>query len=571
MVGDVLRHRLHPDQLLAAHEAIQQLSVVDHLVVATHLGVLVVERIEAVRTGDDDLLLRLLDTLEYRIQGFDVLHRQLLEQEFVARAASRITGAGFLRTQHHELHARGGQQLRDRLGGLLRAILVGTGAADPEQVFVALESFRILTEYRNIEVQLGHPVQAILGILTPGIALVLQILEQTGQLGRELRFDQHLITAHIDDVVDMLDIHRALLDTRTTAGARPQHLGIDHTTQAVAVAGAADQRALGLGAGRLGDLRERALVRLALGIDQAVLVATHILAATGQQIRRLGRTVVAQRHDQQLRRQRLTGVPGRALALAATTFGAGGEVQPALPGEVLDPAGTQGVGVGIDVLHIQGAPLGHHRLGRTQGDTTVVLTLEVDVEEGREPVPRHTPGDVAPDEVQERHTGHQLDEGEDRHHGRVRGQQLGYLHGEEVGGGVALAVQRDLAGLDEDHAEALEQDDRLDHVGGAELRTAEAGESLRNPGMVELANRDQHQNADDGADTHQLVPEVVNTPVADDRPVEFGIERLPVRLEPQDGSGDEADHHQPVGPADGAEFVHARMRDELDQHRLQAR
>ena len=67
-----------------------------------------------------------------------------------------------------------------------------------------------------------------------------------------------------------------------------------------------------------------------------LLLALHRLAAAGQQVRGLGVRVVAQRHDQQLGGERLAGVPGGALRLAAAALGAGGEVEQALPGELLD-------------------------------------------------------------------------------------------------------------------------------------------------------------------------------------------------------------------------------------------
>ena len=57
-----------------------------------------------------------------------------------------------------------------------------------------------------------------------------------------------------------------------------------------------------------------------------------------QEVRRLGEHVVAQVHDHELGRQWLAGVPRRALRLAAPALGAGGEVEQALPGEVLDLA-----------------------------------------------------------------------------------------------------------------------------------------------------------------------------------------------------------------------------------------
>ncbi len=66
---------------------------------------------------------------------------------------------------------------------------------------------------------------------------------------------------------------------------------------------------------------------------------------------RLGEQVVAQVHDHELGRERLAGVPGRALRLAAAALGARREVEVALPGEVLDlPLAEDGV-LG-QVLHV---------------------------------------------------------------------------------------------------------------------------------------------------------------------------------------------------------------------------
>ena len=65
----------------------EELAVVDDLVVATELRVLVGERVEAVRALGDDLL----DA--HVVERLDVLHRQELEDVFVAGASSRIAGA----------------------------------------------------------------------------------------------------------------------------------------------------------------------------------------------------------------------------------------------------------------------------------------------------------------------------------------------------------------------------------------------------------------------------------------------------------------------------------------------
>lgn len=281
--------------------------------------------------------------------------------------------------------------------------------------------------------------------------------------------------------------------------------------------------------------------------------------------------VVAQRHDQQFRRERLTGVPRGALRLAATAFGAGGEVENALPGEILELSGAEGIGVGVDVLHVEGLAVRHHRLDRAERDTAVGLTLEVDVRERGEPVPGHTPREVAADQQQEQAARHQFDEREDRDQHRALGQDLGDLHREEVGGGVGVVVGGDLARLHQNHAEALDQDDRFDHIRRAEFGTAEAREPVGHSRVVQLADDDQRHDADHGADAEDLVQQVVGRPVTEDRPVEFGIESLAVCLEEEDEAREEADHHEPVRPADGPEFVHPGVGEEFDQHLLDAR
>ena len=79
-----------------------------------------------------------------------------------------------------------------------------------------------------------------------------------------------------------------------------------------------------------------------------------LLAA--EDVGRLGEQVVAQVHDDELGRQRLSGVPGRALRLAAAALGARGEVEVALPGEVLDLAAAEHRVLGgileVDVLAV---------------------------------------------------------------------------------------------------------------------------------------------------------------------------------------------------------------------------
>ena len=107
-----------------------------------------------------------------------------------------------------------------------------------------------------------------------------------------------------------------------------------------------------------------------LGQDRLVdLAELRVLAVVGllrrHHVGRLGERVVAQAHDHQLGRQRLLGVPGRALRLAATALGARRHVEQALPGEVLDPAHAVG-GVVRRVLQVQALPVGVHGQQRAQ-------------------------------------------------------------------------------------------------------------------------------------------------------------------------------------------------------------
>ena len=489
MVGDALADGGDGHQALLSHEAVEQLGVVHDLVGAADLRVLVAQRVEAVGAGDDDLLALVRRGVEHLVHHLDVLLRQHLEQELVARTPGRVAGARFALAEDQEVDGGHVEEFGDGLGGLLRPVLVGAGAADPEQVLEALERLDVLPEDGDLDVHLVDPGGTRGGVLAPRIALGLQLLEHAGELGGEVRFDEDLVAAHVEDVVDVFDVDGALFDARTAGGATPQCLGVDDRAERLGIEdtvlgdyglaaaggtlGFADELAGGLGTGRGRDGLELGLVGLAVGVEQTDLLTAHVGAATGQQVRRLGHAVVTQRHDQQLGRERLTGVPGGALRLAATAFGTGGEVEPGLPAEVLDPAGAEGVDVGVGGLRIQDLALAHHRLGRTQGDATVLLTLEVDVEERREPVPGHTPVEVRAHQQQEHAAREQLDQREDADHVGARGQQLGHLHGEEVGVGVVVVVGGDLAGLDEDHAQALDQHDRLDRVSGHEPRAGE--------------------------------------------------------------------------------------------------
>ena len=157
---------------------------------------------------------------------------------------------------------------------------------------------------RHLEVEHVDPLGAFRSTEPPGVALVLDVAQHEAGLGRELGLHQHLVAPHVDDGVDVLDVHRALLDARPTGGARPQDIGID-------------------------DRRDQVL-----HLDAGRPVLRHHPVGRGEE-------VVAQVHDQQLGREGFAGVPGRALGLAPAALGAGGHVEELLPREVLDAAGAE--------------------------------------------------------------------------------------------------------------------------------------------------------------------------------------------------------------------------------------
>ena len=189
--------------------------------------VLVLERVEAVRTGRDDLLDLVL------LERLDVLRGQPLEHELVAGAAGGVTRAGLAVAEDAEADAGHVEQLGHGTRGLLRPVLVGARAADPEQPVDLLERLDVLADDLDLERQVLGPVEACRGRHVPRVALVLQALEQPVELGGEVRLDQHLVAAHVDDVVDVLDVDRALLHARAAGDAGPEHVGVDHAGAAV--------------------------------------------------------------------------------------------------------------------------------------------------------------------------------------------------------------------------------------------------------------------------------------------------------------------------------------------------
>ena len=553
--GDGALGRGDRGQLLLAHEAVEQLRVVHDLELDAELLVLVLERVEAVGTGRDDLLdLGLLERL-------DVLHRELLEHDLVAGATRGVTRAGLAVAQHRERHARHVEQLGDGLRGLLGAVLVGAGAADPEEPLDLVEVLDVDADLLDLEVEAVGPLQPVLRAHVPGIALALQALEDVVQLGREVRLHEHLVAAHVVDVVDVLDVDGALLHAGAAVRARPQDVGVDDAVDV----GVTDERTL-----ELGDLRLGALV---LGdLEQ----------------RDLGVGVLAQAHHEQLRGERLLGVPRGALALATTALGAGREVQETLPGEVLDLADAELVEVVLvevlELLQVEGLAADVERREATERRAAVGLALEPDVEPRGEAVPGDAHRDVAGDHDQPDHREHDLehrDEEDDVLQAVLAGRAVqGVTHvpaeGEvEASTLLGLAGQLEelvLGAADEQDRRALEERHDLDEVGLPERRAVEAAAALEAARVVPLAHGDQVDDADRAQDPEALGDPLVEEEVADDRPRELGIGELEVRLQDRRGEHEERRVDEPVHDTDDGELAlrHPRVEEGLLEHRERA-
>ena len=561
VVGTRDRH-----ELLLADEAVEQLGVVDHLVAAADLGVLVLDRVEAVRAGHHDL--GRLDLVEH----LDVALGEHLEEQLVAGAAGRVAGARLAVTEDGEADPGGVEQLGHGAGRLLRPVLVGAGAADPEQVVDLGGVLHVLAHDLDLERQVLGPVEAGPGRHAPGVGLVLEVLEQAAELGGEGRLDQHLVAAQVHDRVDVLDVDGALLDAGAARRTRPQDVLVDHRVRPVRVVGpqrvrdvvarVADQRQLGQGPGLLG---------------QAVTVGLG-----RQQVRRLGVRVVAHRHHQHLGRQRLLGVPGGALRLAAAALGAGGEVQQALPGEVLDLAGAErGVLVEVlDVLEVHRGATDRDRLQRAQRRAAVGVPLEVDVEEGEEPVPGHAHRRLQRDGDQPGHRDEDLQRGDDDD-GGLEGadRQAGERGADEErqrevqrpavalagrpGQGVLQATQGQDA---QDDAE----DGQLDVVGLPERRPVEPAAALQGARVLPLADGHQHEDAHQRRPRDELGDPLVGHEVADQREREAGGEQLAVRREQGEEQQPEGDHHEPVRRRHDRQPRHPGVAEELAHQRAGA-
>ena len=135
----------------------------------------------------------------------EALDRRLdlhLRQVLVAQAAGRVAAAGLLLAQAAPADAGLGQQARDGARDRHVALDQGAGAADPVEVLLAAVELR--------HVQALHPAGARQGGAAPGVAALLELRQHRLRGRRHVALGQHLVAAHVLQLADVLDHHRAL-------------------------------------------------------------------------------------------------------------------------------------------------------------------------------------------------------------------------------------------------------------------------------------------------------------------------------------------------------------------------
>ena len=160
-------------------------------------------------------------------QRLDVRPCLHLEQVLVAEPSNRVTAARLGGTEDGKAHPGLVQQAGDRLGRPAGPVVECPGAADPEEVLDVLGDRPF--HHGDLEVQARGPLEPSCGPEAPRVAPVLDVAQHERGFGREPGLDHDLVTAHVDDRVDMLDVDRALLDARAASGAGPEDVLGDDT------------------------------------------------------------------------------------------------------------------------------------------------------------------------------------------------------------------------------------------------------------------------------------------------------------------------------------------------------
>ena len=262
------------------------------LVAAAEVRVLVGERVEAVRAARDDLRHAGL------VQRLDVLLGERLEHVLVAHPPGRVAGARLARPEDREVDARRLEQLRGRARASRGRARRTTRRSRPSRAPPAAPRPARAPALRAPRSSRPAPAAAL-----PHGFDERSTSRSIGSASAGNRASTITRWRRRSTMWSMCSIETG--HSRTHAPQVTQ----SQTTSSVTAFGTS-------------------------GAMPAAVVA-------GQQLRPLGEQLVAQAHDQELRRQLLAGRPRRADVLAAAALGAREGVDHLLPGHVGDRAGAE--------------------------------------------------------------------------------------------------------------------------------------------------------------------------------------------------------------------------------------
>src|SRR5215813_8053178 len=187
----------------------------DHFIVAAKLRILVLQGVKAVWTIDDDF---------FHVVGLENLDSILchaLKEILVAEAPCRLPIAGLLGAEDSKVYSGFLQDLGESNSGLFTTIIKRTSTTYKVEIL----GFGVISDQRNI--QPLRPVHSFLVGKTPGIPLSLHALESAGQFARKACLLLNEMATHVDNLVHILNQHRAGFLTGATGGAGPQGIVVD--------------------------------------------------------------------------------------------------------------------------------------------------------------------------------------------------------------------------------------------------------------------------------------------------------------------------------------------------------
>ena len=196
-----------------ADELGEELRVVHDLVAAAEVRVLVGKRVEAVRAAGDD------PGHTGVVERGDVLLGERLEDVLVAHAPGGVTRAGLARAEDGEVDTGGLQEPGGGHGRGPCALVEGCCTTNPVE-----HLRRRIARLEHADVEAVGPGSALDLRLAPWIPAALDVAQHRARLGGEARLDHHELPAQVDDMVDVLDLDRALVDAGSAGDAVPHHL-----------------------------------------------------------------------------------------------------------------------------------------------------------------------------------------------------------------------------------------------------------------------------------------------------------------------------------------------------------